>query len=50
MMMLNLPPQRTGKYSPLGQARGDYPEMTDDDYVRHLCEQAVVRRSPAAGI
>jgi hypothetical protein len=48
-MMMNLPPQRTGAYSPLGIARSDQPEMTDEEYVRYLCEQAVLRRSPAAG-
>jgi hypothetical protein len=48
-MMMNLPPQQQGKYSPLGVSRDDCPEMTDDEYVRYLCEQAVLRRSPAAG-
>ena len=48
-MTMNPPPQRVGKYSPLGASRDQCPEMTDDEYVQYVCEQAVLRRSPAAG-
>jgi hypothetical protein len=46
-MHITLPPQRIGTYSPGGCARADYPELSDDQYVKAVCEKAVADGSPA---
>jgi hypothetical protein len=50
-MMLNLPPERTQRYSPGGVSRYDHPELadaSDEDFVQFLCEWADATDNPAA--